>query len=52
MFSNAAMGCGDRSTKDRTGHPALGSGLGVIADNVIHIGTHLAEQTRPREVPS
>ncbi len=27
-------------------------GLGVIADNVIHIGTHLAEQTRPREVPS
>ena len=23
-------------------------GLGVIADNVIHIGTHLAEQTRPR----
>ena len=26
-------------------------GLGVIADNVIHIGTHLAEQTRPREVP-
>jgi IS5 family transposase len=27
-------------------------GLGVIADNVIHIGTHLAEQTRPREVHS
>lgn len=23
-------------------------GLGVIADNVIHIGTHLAEQARPR----
>lgn len=23
-------------------------GLGVIADNIIHIGTHLAEQTRPR----
>jgi IS5 family transposase len=23
-------------------------GLGVIADNVIHIGTHLAEQTRPQ----
>jgi hypothetical protein len=21
-------------------------GLGVIADNLIHIGTHLAEQTR------
>ena len=27
-------------------------GLGVIADNVIHIGTHLAEQTRPRESTS
>ena len=27
-------------------------GLGVIADNVIHIGTRTAEQTRPREVPS
>jgi IS5 family transposase len=23
-------------------------GLGVIADNIIHIGTHLAEQARPR----
>ena len=23
-------------------------GLGVIADNVIHIGAHLAEQARPR----
>jgi hypothetical protein len=23
-------------------------GLGVIADNVIHIGTHLAEQARAR----
>jgi IS5 family transposase len=27
-------------------------GLGVIADNVIHIGTHLAEQTLPPEVHS
>ena len=52
MFSNAAMGCGDRSTKDRTASSAGSDLLGVIADNVIHIGTHLAEQTRPREVPS
>jgi hypothetical protein len=23
-------------------------GFGVIADNIIHIGTHLVEQARPR----
>ena len=37
-------------TKDRTASSA-GSDFRVIADNVIHIGTHLAEQTRPRERP-
>ncbi len=46
------MGCGDRSGHKGPDGIQRWVGLGVIADNVIHIGTHLAEQTRPREVPS
>jgi len=41
------MGCGDLSIKDRYGIRRW-AGLGVIAGNVIHTGTHLAEQARSR----
>jgi hypothetical protein len=46
VLSYGFMAGGDPFIKDRLA--SVGGGLGVIAENVIRIGSHLAERARTR----